>query len=245
MPLNYGHRGADVRRRRFGTTPRAYGARAALVNVFAALGLIATAAMPAVASDPVHILFLGDSLAAGYGLASRDSLAARLEAALNQNGHAAVVINAGVSGDTTAGGRARLDWSLSGTPKPDAAIVELGANDGLRGIEPAETRANLDAILKRLDAAGLPVLLAGMRAPRNLGEDYVREFDAVFAALAREHEVLFYPFLLEGVALDPALNQPDGIHPNARGVERIVRGLLPLAEELIARTRAAAREGAP
>ncbi|HEX9808904.1 MAG TPA: arylesterase [Alphaproteobacteria bacterium] len=216
-----------------------------LVNAFAALAVAVAAAAPATAEEPVRLLVLGDSLTAGYGLAARDALPARLEAALRRRGQAVTVINAGVSGDTTAGGRARLAWSLGASPRPDAAIVELGGNDGLRGIEPTETRANLSAILDRLAVAGLPVLLAGMKAPRNLGEDYVREFDAVFPDLARQHGVLFYPFLLEGVALDPALNQPDGIHPNARGVERIVRGLLPLAEELIARTRAAAREGAP
>jgi acyl-CoA thioesterase-1 len=194
--------------------------------------------LPARAEAPLSILMLGDSLTAGYGLAAGDALPARLEAALRARGRADVrVINAGVSGDTTARGRARLGWSLSARPGPDAAIVALGANDGLRGLEPAQMKENLDAILATLRAAGLPVLLVGMRAPRNFGPDYVRDYEAVFDDLARKHNALFYPFLLDGVALDPALNQPDGIHPNEKGVARIVAGLLPMVEQLIGRTR--------
>jgi acyl-CoA thioesterase-1 len=141
------------------------------------------------------------------------------------------VINAGNSGDTTAAGRARLDWALA--ERPDLVLVELGGNDSLRGIEPSDTYHNLDQVLSRLTAEGLPVLLAGMRAPRNLGEAYVAEFDAVFPRLAEKHGIAFYPFFLDGVALDPALNQADGIHPNAAGVAVIVERILPALEPLL------------
>jgi acyl-CoA thioesterase-1 len=235
--------------------PPGYATLTRKVNAFAAfavapllaivLTIMAVLSPPApvlAASAPVRILVLGDSLSAGYGLPAAESFPSRLEAALRARGHEVAVVNAGVSGDTTAGGRSRIAWSLGGTPPPDAAIVALGSNDALRGLEPAETRANLDAILSKFKAAGLPVLLAGMKAPRNFGPDYVREFEAVFPALAKRHDALFYPFILEGVALDPAMNQADGIHPNPKGVARMVEGILPLAEQLIARARA---EGSP
>ena len=195
---------------------------------------------PVAAAEPLHILVLGDSLSAGLGLPAGEAFPARLEAALRAKGHDVAVINAGVSGDTTAGGKARINWSLAGPPRPGAVIVALGSNDALRGIEPAETRANLDAIIGAVRAAGLPALLAGMKAPRNFGADYVREFEAVFPALAARYDALYYPFIVEGVALDPALNQADGIHPNERGVARMVAGILPLAEQLVARARAKA-----
>lgn len=184
------------------------------------------------AADSIRILALGDSLTAGYGLAAEESFPARLEAALRQRGHDVRVINGGVSGDTSAGGLARLDWVLA--DKPHAAIVELGANDGLRGLDPETTHANLDAILTRLRESGVQVLLAGMRAPPNLGRDYQQEFDAVFARLRDSHNVRFYPFFLEGVAAQPALNQADGIHPNAEGVQMIVDAILPHVERLLA-----------
>ena len=150
----------------------------------------------------------------------------------------ATVVNAGVSGDTTAGGLARLDWALA--ERPHAALVELGGNDGLRGLPPRDSRANLAAILDKLASRNIPALLAGMVAPPNLGTEYGREFLATFADLARERpEVAFYPFFLDGVAADPALNQPDGIHPNARGVEEVVRRILPAVETLLARVSAA------
>jgi acyl-CoA thioesterase-1 len=175
---------------------------------------------------------LGDSITAAYGLARNEGLPARLEAALRAKGRQVTVIDAGVSGDTTAGGRARLDWALA--ERPDAVIVALGGNDGLRGIEPRNTAANLAAILDVLKARNLPTLLAGMLAPPNLGADYGREFAGVFQQLAREHpDVVFYPFLLEGVAGDPALNQPDRIHPNPQGVEVMVQGMLPAVETLL------------
>jgi len=171
------------------------------------------------------IVAFGDSLSAGYGLDEADSFPVRLEAALRAGGVDAQVVNSGVSGDTTAGGRARLDWSLP--DHVDLVILELGANDGLRGIDPAVTEANLDAILKTLGSRDIPVLFTGMRAPPNFGREYAAAFDALFPRLAARHDVVFYPFFLEGVAAERALNQPDGIHPNPAGVGRIVMRLLP------------------
>jgi acyl-CoA thioesterase-1 len=161
----------------------------------------------------------------------------QLEAALRAAGRAVQVVDAGVSGDTSAGGARRIEWSLATTPgqaAPQAAIVELGANDGLRGLAPRQTRANLERILDQLAARQLPVLLAGMQAPPNLGADYGREFAAVFSAIAAARpQLVFYPFFLEGVAGDPALNQADRIHPNPEGVRRIVRRLLPAVLTLL------------
>ncbi len=184
-------------------------------------------------AEGFRLLAFGDSLIHGYGLAAGQTLPERLEAALRAQGHTVEVINGGNSGDTTASGRARLDWTLD-TGRVDLALVALGGNDALRGLDPTVTYANLDAILTRLEAAGLPVLLAGMLAPRNLGADYTDAFDAVFPRLAESHGVAFYPFLLEGVALDPALNQADGIHPNPAGVEVIVERLAPQLGAMIA-----------
>ncbi|MGE4219722.1 MAG: arylesterase [Alphaproteobacteria bacterium] len=181
---------------------------------------------------PAVILAFGDSLTAGYGLALADSFPVRLEAALRQAGIETRVVNAGVSGDTTAGGLRRIDWALG--ENPALVILELGANDGLRGLDPDQTRANLDAILARIAAKGAKVLLTGMRAPRNLGPEYGDRFDAVFPDLAARHDVAFYPFFLEGVALDPKLNQADGIHPNPAGVEAIVRNILPHVRRALA-----------
>lgn len=184
------------------------------------------------AGEPLRILALGDSLTAGYGLAAADAFPAQLERALNAAGVDASIINAGVSGDTSAGGRARLGWALK--DRPQAMIVVLGANDGLRGLDPAETEANLDAIVETARRAGVRVLLSGMKAPPNLGREYGAEFDALYPRLAAKHEVLFDPFFLAGVAARPALNQSDGIHPNAEGVARIVERLLPLVRRLAA-----------
>jgi acyl-CoA thioesterase-1 len=175
-----------------------------------------------------RLLVLGDSLAAGYGLAAEEAFPAQLEKALRQAGHDVTVINAGVSGDTTAGGLSRLDWALA--DKPHLVLVELGGNDALRGLPPEETRANLDAILEHLGKAGVKILLAGMQAPRNLGEQYTTAFNRVYPQLAKQHRVTLYPFFLDGVALEPALNQADGIHPNARGVAVIVARILPVVE---------------
>lgn len=158
----------------------------------------------------------------------------RLEQALREKGIAARVINAGVSGDTTAGGLARLDWSLSS--KPSVVIVQLGGNDALRGVEPATTRINLDAIIGRIRDAGVTVVLAGMYAPPNLGDAYVREFNAIFPELAKEHGIRLYPFFLEGVAAKPEYNQGDGIHPNRHGIKIIVDRFAPFLADAI-RTR--------
>jgi acyl-CoA thioesterase-1 len=185
----------------------------------------------------VKIVVLGDSLSAGYGLPVQAAFPARLARALEAKGIAASVANAGVSGDTASGGLGRLDWSVpDGT---EAVIVELGANDALRGIDPALTKTALDSILRKLKDRHIAVLLAGMRAPRNMGPDYVRSFDAIYPELASTHAIVFYPFFLDGVATDPKLNQGDGLHPNAAGVEAIVMRILPQVEELIARARAA------
>ena len=196
--------------------------------------MVATGLAAEVRAEELRILMLGDSLTAGYGLASRDSLPARLEAALRARGLDVRVIDAGVSGDTTAGGLARLEWALA--DHPHAVIVALGANDALRAIDPGATRSSLDRLLSALSERGLPVLLAGMLAPRNLGPDYGARFDAIYPELARRHAALLYPFLLEGVATVAALNQADGLHPNAAGVEAIVERMLPSALCLIRRT---------
>jgi acyl-CoA thioesterase-1 len=184
------------------------------------------------AQERKRLLVLGDSLTAGYGLPKNQAFPARLQAALQGQGIDVEVIDAGVSGDTSAGGLARLDWAL-GSPPPGYAIVELGANDGLRGLPPAAMEQNLDAILARLKARGVRVLLAGMRAPPNLGRDYVGEYEAVFPRLARKHDAILYPFFLEGIATETTLNQGDGLHPNAAGVEEIVRRILPSVRQLL------------
>jgi acyl-CoA thioesterase I len=210
---------------------------APLVAVTIGCAALVSDERPVLAADaPVRIVALGDSLTAGFGLPREAAFPARLEAALKARGLAVEVVNAGVSGDTASGGLARLDWSVP--EGAHAVIVELGANDALRGIDPAVTRSALDAILRRLGERQLAVLLTGMRAPPNMGADYVRAFDAVFPALAAAHDVVFDPFFLEGVAADRALNQGDGLHPTARGVEAIVRRILPKAEELVARVKA-------
>jgi len=180
----------------------------------------------------LRLLALGDSLTAGYGLPHEEAFPVQLEAALRARGHAVTVLDGGVSGDTTAGGKARLEWVLG--RGPDAAIVALGGNDGLRGLDPASTRETLSAIVTRLQKDGLPVLIAGMLAPPNLGPEYGAAFNAVFPAVAEETGALLYPFFLDGVAADPALNQADGIHPNADGVAVIVANILPAVEELLA-----------
>lgn len=179
----------------------------------------------------VRLLVLGDSLTAGYGLPHEDGFQARLQAALAARGRDVTIVDGAVSGDTSAGGRARLDWVLA--DGADAAIMELGANDGLRGLDPGQMEANLGAILDTLAARHIPVLLSGMEALPNLGSDYDTAFRAVYGRLANRTGVLFDPFFLDGVATDPALNQSDRLHPNAAGVRRIVDRLLPLVERLL------------
>jgi acyl-CoA thioesterase-1 len=187
------------------------------------------------ADRPLSIVAFGDSLTAGYGLAANEAFPAQLQRALEAKGMAATVVNAGVSGDTTAGGLSRLDWSVpDGT---DAVILELGANDALRGFDPAVTRKTLDAILHRFQERKIPVLLCGMLAPPNLGAEYGRAFNAIYPALAAETGAILYPFFLTGVAADPKLNQRDGMHPTAAGVAVIVARILPQVEELITRAR--------
>ena len=192
--------------------------------------IIVAAAGPALAA-PVKILALGSSLTQGYGLPPGTEFPVQLQAALKKAGIDAVVINAGVSADTSAGGLARLDWSLA--DHPDAVILELGSNDMLRGIPPKVTEKNLRAILDKLKAAHVRVLLTGMHAQRNLGADYVQQFDPIYPRLAKDYNVLFYPFILDGVALNPKRNQADGMHPNPAGVKVVVARMLPLVKKLL------------
>jgi len=201
-----------------------YGAARRLVY---ALLLAASAAAPAEARD-VHVLALGDSLTSGYGLPPGQGFAPQLEAALRRNGVRAFVADAGVSGNTAAQGRARLKWTLDGLrTKPDLAIVALGANDMLRGLPPARTRADLDAILAELKRRGIRVLVAGMLAAPNLGPDYRRAYEAIFPELARKHRAALYPFFLAGVAGNPSLALPDRMHPNFQGIKKMVAGITP------------------
>jgi acyl-CoA thioesterase-1 len=171
-------------------------------------------------------------LAAGYGLPQNKGFTARLEAALKAAGESVQVINAGVSGDTSAGGLARVDWALA--DQPTHVLVELGANDGLRGLDPKQMEANVEAIVVKLKAAKLPVLLAGMMAPPNLGRDYSAAFNGAYQRISEKHSVPLYPFFLDGVAADQKLNQADGIHPNEAGVEEVVRRILPAVRQLLA-----------
>jgi acyl-CoA thioesterase-1 len=200
----------------------------------------------AVAESLLHVVALGDSLTAGYGLAAKDGFVPQLQAALavpaatvqgvKVQGAKVEVADAGVSGDTASDGLARLEWSVpEGT---DAVIVELGANDMLRGIDPLVTRDALDGILARLARRHIAVMLCGMRAAPNLGVDYARAFERIYPELAAKYGALLYPFFLDGVAADRTLTQQDGLHPNAAGVAAIVRRILPTVQELIARTRA-------
>jgi acyl-CoA thioesterase I len=208
-----------------------------LVQRFAALVLAAMVYGPAMATErPVKIVAFGDSLMAGYQLAMKDAFPAQLERALKAKGLNVQVANAGVSGDTTSGGLSRLDWSVpDGT---DAVMVELGANDMLRGIDPKVTRAALEQIVSRLKARGIEVMLCGMRAVSNYGEAYAKAFDAIYPELAAANGLVFDPFFLEGIATDARLNQRDGLHPTEAGVEAIVTRITPKVEELIARVRA-------
>jgi acyl-CoA thioesterase-1 len=196
-------------------------------------GALSAAAAAEKADRPVRIVVLGDSLSAGLGLSAPDALPAKLEKALKAKGLAVTIENAGVSGDTASGGLGRLDWSVpDGT---DAVIVELGANDALRGNDPKVTRTALETIIRRLKQRHIAVLLVGMLAPRNLGPDYVKAFDPIYPELAAAYDVILYPFILDGVAGDRVLNQADGLHPTAAGVDIIVSRMLPKVEELIAR----------
>jgi len=204
-----------------------------------ALALVLNIALvpgPAAAAGQLKLIGFGDSLMAGYGLEGGEGFPARLQAALNERGRDVEIIDAGVSGDTTSGGLARLDWSI-----PDDAqgvILELGANDALRGVPPEKTRENLDAMITRLKERGIAVLLAGMLAPPNMGADYETAFNGIYPQLAKEHELLLYPFFLEGVTGDEAMLLPDGMHPNANGINKMVEGILPVAEQFVSRIKA-------
>lgn len=178
------------------------------------------------------VVFLGDSLTAGFGLSEEQAFPAVVSAQLEERGIPARIVNAGISGDTTAGGVSRLDWLL--TQRPEVIVVALGANDGLRGLSLAETESNLDAILRRCLEAGARVLLVGMKIPPSYGDDYARGFEAIFGRLASRHGVSLMPFLLEGVAAVPDLNQPDGIHPNAEGQRRVATNVAPYLVALLA-----------
>jgi acyl-CoA thioesterase-1 len=200
-----------------------YGALALVVNAGSAQ------------AEPLVLLALGDSLTAGYGLPADQSFPAQLERRLAKDGLKVKVVNAGLSGDTSAGGLARLDWVLSG-PKADAAIVELGANDALRGLPPAKMKENLDAVVQRLQQRRVKVLLAGMLAPPNLGRAYGEEYTQAFRQVAQTRKTAFYPFFLDGVAGKPGLNQKDGMHPTGQGVAVIVENILPHVKALLAQT---------
>ena len=211
----------------------AYGVRRLIVHAAALMTLFVT--FPALAADKLVVAF-GDSLMAGYQLKPGEGFAPRLEAALRRSGIPARVHNAGVSGDTTAQGTARLGWVLGGLKaRPDLVIVELGANDMLRGLPNAQTRANLDAILAELKRRRIPAMVAGMQAAPNLGQAYAREFNAIHPALARKYQVPLYPFFLQGVATNKALLLKDGMHPNPRGVDVIVANILPSVRKALGR----------
>ena len=187
------------------------------------------------AERTIKIVALGDSLMAGYQLPAQDAFPVQLERALRAKGLAVEVANAGVSGDTSSGGLARLDWSVP--DGADAVILELGANDMLRAVDPQVTREALTEIVRRLKERRIEVLLCGMRAARNLGSDYARAFDPIYPELAATNGLVFYPFFLDGIVGDAKLNQSDGLHPTAAGIAKIVAGILPKVEELIARVR--------
>jgi acyl-CoA thioesterase-1 len=211
--------------------------RAAAAAILA-LGLafppgVAAAQDSAEPASGLRLMVIGDSLAAGFGLPAHEAFPTQLEKALREKGMPVTVINAGVSGDTSAGGRARLDWALA--DKPDAVILELGANDGLRGIDPKSTYANLAAILTTLKSRGIPAFIAGMYAPPNLGAAYGEEFRSVYSRLAKEFAVPLQDFFLDGVAAQPRLNQSDGMHPNAAGVAIVVDNMLPKLQPWLAR----------
>lgn len=213
------------------------GRLALLVNLCV---LLAVAAAPgARAEPPIRLVAFGDSLTAGLGLPSSKSFPAQLSRALAAKGYTVDIENAGVSGDTSAAGLKRFDWAVpDGT---EAVILELGANDMLRGIDPEQAKANLDKLLAKLKSRNIDVLLTGMKAPENWGAKYAEKFNVIYDDLAREHDVILYPFFLDGVAMDNKLNQADGMHPSAKGVGVIVERMLPSVEQLIERVEARRR----
>lgn len=205
--------------------------RAALF--FAILAILPVLPILAHAAEPARIVALGDSLTAGYGLESGQDFATKLQEKLIAEGISVKVDNAGVSGDTSAGGLSRVDWAVDGTPVPKLVIVALGANDMLRGVDPATTKKNLEGILDKLKAKKIPVLLVGMRSPTNLGPFYQKKFDKIYDELADDYDVPLYPFFLEGVAMRADLNQGDGVHPNQKGVAIIVDNIFPAVKKAL------------
>ena len=185
-----------------------------------------------VQADVPRLMVFGDSLVAGYGLPAEQGFTSQLQDRLSANGFRIEILNAGVSGDTSAGGAARLDWALS--EQPDYVMIVLGGNDLLRGLDPGATRQNLDQIIARLAALNIKTFLCGMLAPLNLGPEYSREFNPIYPELAQKYDLAFYPFFLENVALVPALNQRDGLHPNADGVAKIIDGMMPVLSHFLA-----------
>jgi len=195
--------------------------------------MIIPASAPLAQGGTLRLVALGDSLTAGYGLPQEAAFPAVLERALKAKGYHVEIVNAGVSGDTSSGGLDRLEWSVpDGT---DGVIVELGANDMLRGLDPAITRKNIETIVERLKARNIPVMLAGMYASRNLGADYIQKFDTIYSDIAKKHDLVLYPFFLDGVAGERSLNLPDGLHPTAKGVEIVVERILPSVEAFLTR----------
>ena len=197
---------------------------------------VATVHRQAEAADAITLVGFGDSLMAAYNLQASEGFPARLEAALKERGHDVTIIDAGVSGDTTSGGLARLDWSIP--DGVDGVILELGANDALRGLPPEKTRENLEAMIARLKERGISVLLAGMLAPPNMGAGYEEAFNAIYPELAAKHDVPLYPFFLDGVTGNPDMLLSDGMHPNANGINTMVEKFLPVAEEFMASIKA-------
>jgi acyl-CoA thioesterase-1 len=206
----------------------------ALVNAF--VGFPSGSGTKAEPQKPLHIVAFGDSLFSGYGLRSSQAFPAQLQKELNARGHNVVVSNAGVAGDTTSDGLKRLAWAVP--DNTDAVILEFGANDALRGMDPKQARANLEKIVVKLQERHLPVLLAGMRSPANWGDHYSEDFDAIFPELARQRDLILYPFYLDGVVFDTKLNQDDGMHPNPKGVAEIIKRIMPSVEQLITRASA-------
>ncbi len=210
--------------------------RRTFFQLVAFMALCVASLVPAKANDGIKLVAFGDSLTAGYLLAPEDAFPVQLQSALTDRGYDVTVVNAGVSGDTTSGGLSRLDWSVG--DDVDGVILELGANDALRGLDPATTRANIDEMVRRLTERGINVLVAGMLAPRNLGEEYAAAFDPIFEETAEKYDALYYPFFLEGVAANPMLNLADGMHPTGEGVGVIVENILPQVEKLIDQIKA-------
>jgi acyl-CoA thioesterase I len=213
--------------------------RAAVVLIAALIaGVVVLVPLHKIAASPSVpvIVAFGDSLTAGLGLPRDQAFPAQLQTALNARGSAAKVIDAGVSGDTATAALQRLDWALP--DDADAVIIELGGNDALQGIPPEGTKAAIEKVIEKVQARGLPILLAGQEAPPNMGKDYADPFRAIFADLAARYDVIFYPFFLQGAALNDDLMQADGIHPNAKGVAVIVENIMPKVDELLARVKA-------